>query len=174
MWESETTGFQSSFNPVNSGPLICESSIFLTGTLWQRKYWGGFVPVTDTKTECFYPCSTGPWGAHVGDKCNLAFLRVWQWSWSCEKIGQPGWCAQAQSIKASRGVSLLLVRAERHTGEAWPRVTERHSEREVKCGRCQFHSKEDSGCIIQIFCHLFSSVILGEGKSRSEKFTLDM
>lgn len=75
---------------------------------------------------------------------------------------------------AFRGVSLVLVRAKRHTGEAWSCVTERHSEREVKGGRCQFHSKEDSGCIIQIFCHLFSSVISGEGKSRSETFTLYM
>lgn len=81
---------------------------------------------------------------------------------------------QAQSIKAFRGVSLVLVRAERHTGEAWSCGTERHREREVKGGTCQFHSQEDSGCIIQILCHLFVSVISGEGKSRSETFTLYM
>lgn len=68
----------------------------------------------------------------------------------------------------------MLVRAERHTGEVWSCGTEKHSEREVKSRRCQFHSKEDSGCIIQIFFHLFSSVISGEGKSRSETFTLYM
>lgn len=87
-----------------------------------------------TKTECFYPRFTGPQGTHVGDKCNLVLLRVLQWSWRCEKIGQRGRGAQAQSIKAFGGVSLVLVRAERHTDEAWPWITERHSEREVEGG----------------------------------------
>lgn len=112
----------------------------------------------------------GPRGAHVGDKYNLVFLRIRQWSRSCEKIGQREWGAQAQSIKALRGVSLVLLRAVRHTDEAWSCVTQRQSEREVEGGTCRFHSYNDGGCIIQIFCYIFFGVILGEGKSRSESF----
>lgn len=76
-----------------------------------------------------------------------------------------------RALRHSGEVSLVLVGAEEHTDQAWLYITDRHSEREVEGGTGQFHCKEDGGCIIQIFCHLFSSVISGEVKSRSETFT---
>lgn len=39
-----------------------------------------------------------------------------------------------RALRHSGEVSLVLVRAERHTDEAWLYLTDRHSEREVEGG----------------------------------------